>query len=89
METFMQGQRREPRFPQNKSGVIRFGAAGAVLAYGNFLTVALNFLIIAFVLVVAIQGVNKMKKKEEEKPVEPSASEKLLAEIRDLLARKA
>ena len=63
--------------------------AGAVLAYGNFLTVTLNFLIIAFVLFIAIQGINKVKRKEEAKPVEPSASEKLLAEIRDLLARKA
>ena len=49
--------------------------AGAVLAYGNFITVALNFLIIAFVLFNAIQGINKMKKKEEAKPVEPSPSE--------------
>lgn len=63
--------------------------AGAVLAYGNFLTVTLNFLIIAFVLFIAIRGINKIQKKEEAKPVEPSASEKLLAEIRDLLARKA
>jgi large conductance mechanosensitive channel len=63
--------------------------AGAVLAYGNFFTVTLNFLIIAFVLFIAIRGINKMKKTEETKPVEPSASEKLLAEIRDLLARRA
>jgi large conductance mechanosensitive channel len=62
---------------------------GAVLAYGNFFTVTLNFLIIAFVLFIAIRGINKMQKKEEAKPVEPSASEKLLTEIRDLLARKA
>ncbi len=33
--------------------------AGAVLAYGNFLTVTLNFLIIAFVLFIAIRGINK------------------------------
>lgn len=60
---------------------------GAVLAYGSFLTAALNFLIIAFVLFLAIQGINKMKKKEEAQPVPstPSATEKLLAEIRDLL----
>jgi large conductance mechanosensitive channel len=63
--------------------------AGAVLAYGNFFTVTLNFLIIAFVLFIAIRGINKMQRKEEAKPVEPSASEKLLTEIRDLLARKA
>ena len=63
--------------------------AGAVLAYGNFLTVALNFLIIAFVLFIAIQAINKMKKKEEAKPAEPTASEKLLGEIRDILSRRA
>ena len=63
--------------------------AGAVLAYGNFITVTLNFLIIAFVLFIAIQGINKMKRKEEAKPVEPSPSEKLLTEIRDILARRA
>ena len=62
--------------------------AGAVLAYGNFLTVALNFLIIAFVLFIAIQGINRMKKKEAAKPVEPPPSEKLLTEIRDILARR-
>ncbi len=62
--------------------------AGAVLAYGNFLTVTLNFLIIAFVLFIAIKAINKMMKKEEAKPAEPPPSEKLLTEIRDLLARK-
>lgn len=61
--------------------------AGAVLAYGSFITAALNFLIIAFVLFLAIQGMNKMKKKEEAQPAAstPSATEKLLVEIRDLL----
>jgi large conductance mechanosensitive channel len=63
--------------------------AGAVLAYGNFLTVTLNFLIIAFVLFIAIQAINNMKKKEEATPAEPPASEKLLTEIRDILARRA
>jgi large conductance mechanosensitive channel len=63
--------------------------AGAVLAYGNFITVTLNFLIIAFVLFIVIQAINKMIKKEEAKPAEPSVSEKLLTEIRDILARRA
>jgi large conductance mechanosensitive channel len=63
--------------------------AGAVLAYGNFITVTLNFLIIAFVFFIAIQGINRMKKKEEAKPLEPSPSEKLLTEIRDILARRS
>jgi large conductance mechanosensitive channel len=63
---------------------------GAVLAYGSFITAALNFLIIAFVLFLAIQGVNRMKKKEETQPAAPPAptpSEKLLSEIRDLLKK--
>lgn len=62
--------------------------AGAVLAYGNFITVAINFIIIAFVLFLIIQVFNRLKKKEETKPAEPSVSERLLAEIRDLLARR-
>ena len=63
--------------------------AGAVLAYGNFITVALNFVVIAFVLFIAIKGINRLVKKEEAKPAEPSPSEKLLTEIRDILARRA
>ena len=66
--------------------------AGAVLAYGSFITATLNFLIIAFVLFLAIQGINKMKKKEEAQPsapATPSPTEKLLEEIRDLLARRS
>jgi large conductance mechanosensitive channel len=61
--------------------------AGAVLAYGSFITATLNFLIIAFVLFIAIQGINRMKKKEEAQPPGPTATEKLLAEIRDLLKK--
>jgi large conductance mechanosensitive channel len=41
------------------------------------------------VLFIAIQGINRMKKKEEAKPLEPSPSEKLLTEIRDILARRS
>jgi large conductance mechanosensitive channel len=62
--------------------------AGAVLAYGNFITATLNFLIIAFVLFLVIQGMNRLKKKEEQQPAVPPApttTEKLLSEIRDLL----
>jgi large conductance mechanosensitive channel len=65
---------------------------GAVLAYGSFITAVLNFLIIAVVLFIAIQGINKMKKAEAAKPdapATPTASEKLLTEIRDLLAKRA
>ncbi|HVV79334.1 MAG TPA: large conductance mechanosensitive channel protein MscL [Pseudolabrys sp.] len=58
---------------------------GAVLAYGSFLTVTLNFIIIAFVLFLAIRSLGKMMKKEAEKAPPVSKQEQLLAEIRDLL----
>ena len=63
---------------------------GAVLAWGNFVTVALNFLIIAWVLFLAVKGINRLKLREAAKPTSPpfSREEKLLEEIRDLLADK-
>jgi large conductance mechanosensitive channel len=62
---------------------------GAVLAYGNFLTITINFLIVAFILFLVIKGMNRMKRKEEAKPAavaEKPEDVKLLSEIRDLLA---
>jgi large conductance mechanosensitive channel len=64
---------------------------GAVLAYGSFLTVVVNFVIIAFIIFMMVRAVNSMQKKEEAKPVappEPSNEEKLLTEIRDALVKK-
>ena len=61
---------------------------GAVLGWGQFLTVTLNFLIVAWVLFMAIRGINALQKKEEAKPTEPPADVKLLTEIRDLLKSK-
>jgi|SRR5690242_6121386 large conductance mechanosensitive channel len=63
---------------------------GAVLAYGSFITLAVNFLIIAFSLFVVIRIINQLKRHEEAKPVEPpkpSAEVVLLTEIRDLLKK--
>ncbi|MDO8878283.1 MAG: large conductance mechanosensitive channel protein MscL [Pseudolabrys sp.] len=60
---------------------------GAVLAYGSFLTITLNFIIIAFVLFLAIRTLSKMIKKEAEKAAPVSKQELLLAEIRDLLKK--
>jgi len=58
---------------------------GAVLAYGSFLTVTLNFIIIAWVLFMAIRAIGTVMKKEEAKPTPPTKQEELLTEIRDLL----
>ena len=61
---------------------------GAVLGWGQFLTVALNFLIIAWVLFLAIRGINKLKKEESSSPPPgPTPEVKLLTEIRDLLKK--
>jgi len=62
---------------------------GAVLAYGSFLTLTLNFLIIAFVLFLVIRVMNRLKAKEEANPAAgPTKDQELLTEIRDLLKSK-
>jgi large conductance mechanosensitive channel len=60
---------------------------GAVLAWGSFLTLCINFLIIAFILFLVVRAINKLvvRAKEEEKPAELSKTEQLLTEIRDQL----
>jgi large conductance mechanosensitive channel len=62
---------------------------GAVLAWGNFVTIIINFLIIALALFAVVNLIQKMRQKEEEKaPAAPPKQEVLLEEIRDLLAKK-
>jgi large conductance mechanosensitive channel len=62
---------------------------GAVLAWGNFLTLTLNFIIIAFVLFVVIRFMNRLKRRDEVVPPPPKLTrqEELLTEIRDLLKK--
>ncbi len=60
---------------------------GAVLAYGSFLTITLNFTIVAFVLFLVIRALGKLIKKEAEKPAPVPKQELLLTEIRDLLKK--
>lgn len=64
----------------------------ATLKYGIFLQNVIDFLIIAFCIFLMIKGINKLMRKKEEAPApapaEPSAEEKLLAEIRDLLKQQ-
>ncbi|MDH4445034.1 MAG: large conductance mechanosensitive channel protein MscL [Akkermansiaceae bacterium] len=65
---------------------------GAVLAYGNFITIGINFIIVAFVMFLVVKGINNAKrltaKIAEEKLPETSTEEKLLTEIRDLLKNR-
>jgi len=61
---------------------------GAVLAWGSFLTIVINFIIIAFVLFLAIRGINRLMRQEAEKAPALSKQEQLLTEIRDLLKQR-
>ena len=62
---------------------------GAVLAYGNFITVAINFLIVAAGLFLVVRVINRLKHEEAKKPAPAlTKSEELLQEIRDLMAKK-
>jgi large conductance mechanosensitive channel len=62
---------------------------GAVLAWGNFVTITINFLIVAAVLFGLVTVIQHFRQKDAEKPpAGPSRQEVLLAEIRDLLARR-
>ncbi|TWS94293.1 large conductance mechanosensitive channel protein MscL [Reyranella sp. CPCC 100927] len=64
--------------------------AGVVLGYGNFITIAINFLIIAFALFMVVKGINRMKRREEAAPAAPPAptrDQELLTEIRDILKK--
>lgn len=61
--------------------------AGPTLAYGNFITLLINFLIIAWVLFLVIKAINSMKKAEEAAPAGPTKDQELLAEIRDALKK--
>ena len=78
------------------TGSISFAAMavevnGAVIGYGNFIQAILNFLVMAFVVFCLVKTMNSFHRKKEEAPTqpapepEPSAEEKLLSEIRDLL----
>ena len=58
---------------------------GAVLAWGSFLSIVINFIIIAWVLFLVVKLMNRVMRAEEAKPPAPSRQEQLLTEIRDAL----
>lgn len=67
--------------------------AGVVLGYGNFVTIAINFLIIAWALFMVVKGVNRVKRAEAAAPAPaapppPTRDQELLSEIRDLLKKQ-
>jgi large conductance mechanosensitive channel len=64
-------------------------AGVAVLAYGNFITIAVNFIILAFIIFMMVKQVNKLRKTEEAAPAVAAPPEDiaLLREIRDSLKR--
>ena len=63
---------------------------GAVLAYGNFITVVVNFVIVAWILFLLVRAMGVAKRKRGSPPAAaaPSQTEVLLTDIRDLLAKK-
>lgn len=67
---------------------------GAVFAYGNFITVLINFLILAWIIFLMVKAVNNLRRRLEREdkvadvPAAPPADVALLTEIRDLLARQ-
>jgi large conductance mechanosensitive channel len=67
---------------------------GAVLGYGQFLTVAVNFAVVALVLFIVVRALNRLKRRTDAAVDVPKAPEipadvKLLSEIRDLLAQRS
>jgi large conductance mechanosensitive channel len=73
-----------------ESNLVDAKKQGAVLAYGSFLTLVVNFLIVAFVLFMVIRVMSMLKRKEAAAPAappKPTREEELLTEIRDLLKK--
>jgi large conductance mechanosensitive channel len=63
---------------------------GPVIAWGNFISISINFIIVAFVMFLVVKAINKLKRAEAaapSAPPAPSAEEVLLTEIRDLLKK--
>ena len=77
-----------PLAGQTATTLVEAKRAGAVLAYGSFVTVALNFAILAFIIFVMVRQINRLKKAEPPAPP-PAAPEDvvLLREIRDALRK--
>lgn len=63
---------------------------GPILAWGDVVSVCINFIILALIIFLMVKGINALKRKQEEQPApaaEPSSTDKLLMEIRDELKK--
>ena len=81
-----------PLAGQTASTLVEAKKAGAVLAYGSFITVSLNFIILAFVIFLMIKQINRLKREPDAAPAPAEAPPtpediQLLREIRDSLKR--
>lgn len=79
-----------PLSGQTATTLVEAKKAGAVLAYGSFITVAINFIILAFIIFIMIRQMNRLKRRIPEAPAVPAAPAEevvLLREIRDSLKR--
>jgi large conductance mechanosensitive channel len=73
---------------QTATTLVEAKKAGAVLAYGSFITVALNFVILAFIIFVMVKQINRLKRAEPPAPPPPAPEDVLLLrEIRDALKK--
>ena len=77
-----------PLAGQTATTLVEAKKAGAVLAYGNFITIALNFVILAFIVFLMVKQINKLKKTTPPAPAATPEDVVLLREIRDALMRK-
>ena len=77
-----------PLAGQTAATLVEARKAGAVLAYGSFLTILLNFVILAFVIFVMVRQVNRLRRAAPPPPPAPTPEEiLLLREIRDSMKR--
>jgi large conductance mechanosensitive channel len=72
---------------KNADGSVIAAVPEVAIKYGTFITVAIEFLVVAFVVFMIIKAMNTMKKKQEEAPAGPSSTDALLMEIRDALKK--
>ena len=79
--------------PGKSMSLVDAQKAGSVMTYGNFITIMVNFLILALILFLVVKAFNTARKRfETEKPAPapsgPTPDQRLLTEIRDLLAKR-